>query len=83
MPAAVQLARTALAEEKCVVIGLQSTGESQTNKVITPLELILLTCPFTLPKAMLDGSYEFDTFVSAPKSMLRHLLETTFPLPIT
>jgi hypothetical protein len=35
VPAVVRLAKEALAEEKCVVIGLQSTGEARTEEAIT------------------------------------------------
>lgn len=35
VPAAVRLAKQALAEDKCVVIGLQSTGEARTEEAVT------------------------------------------------
>ncbi|KAJ6822165.1 protein FORGETTER 1 [Iris pallida] len=35
VPAAVRLAKKALAENKCVVIGLQSTGEARTEEAVT------------------------------------------------
>lgn len=35
VPAAVRLAKKALAEGKCVVIGLQSTGEARTEEAVT------------------------------------------------
>lgn len=35
VPAAVRLAKKALQEDKCVVIGLQSTGEARTEEAIT------------------------------------------------
>jgi len=35
VPAVVRLAKEALAEEKCVVIGLQSTGEARTEEAVT------------------------------------------------
>ena len=34
VPAVVRLAKEALAEEKCVVIGLQSTGEARTEEAV-------------------------------------------------
>lgn len=34
VPAAVRLAKQALEEEKCVVIGLQSTGEARTEEAV-------------------------------------------------
>ena len=35
MPAAVRLSKQALMENKCVVIGLQSTGEARTEEAVT------------------------------------------------
>jgi hypothetical protein len=35
VPAVVKLAKEALAENKCVVIGLQSTGEARTEEAVT------------------------------------------------
>ena len=35
VPAVVRLAKEALAENKCVVIGLQSTGEARTEEAVT------------------------------------------------
>ena len=35
VPAVVRLSQQALLENKCVVIGLQSTGEARTEEVIT------------------------------------------------
>eukprot|EP01018_Ginkgo_biloba_P030722 Gb_10957 [translate_table: standard] len=35
VPAAVRLAKQALSEDKCVVIGLQSTGEARTEEAVT------------------------------------------------
>lgn len=35
VPAAVRLAKQALAENKCIVIGLQSTGEARTEEAVT------------------------------------------------
>ena len=34
VPAVVRLAKEALAENKCVVIGLQSTGEARTEEAV-------------------------------------------------
>ncbi|KAG0494617.1 hypothetical protein HPP92_005611 [Vanilla planifolia] len=41
VPAAVRLAKQALAENKCVVIGLQSTGEARTEEAVTKYGLEL------------------------------------------
>ncbi|KAK9133843.1 hypothetical protein Scep_013371 [Stephania cephalantha] len=41
VPAAVSLAKKALAENKCVVIGLQSTGEARTEEAVTKYGLEL------------------------------------------
>lgn len=35
VPAAVRIAKQALTEEKCVVIGLQSTGEARTEEAVS------------------------------------------------
>lgn len=35
VPATVRLAKQALLEDKCVVIGLQSTGEARTEEAVT------------------------------------------------
>lgn len=35
VPAAVRLSKQALMENKCVVIGLQSTGEARTEEAVT------------------------------------------------
>lgn len=35
VPAAVRLAKQALMDGKCVVIGLQSTGEARTEEAVT------------------------------------------------
>lgn len=35
VPATVRLAKQALNEDKCVVIGLQSTGEARTEEAVT------------------------------------------------
>jgi hypothetical protein len=44
VPAAVRLAKQALEEEKCVVIGLQSTGEARTEEAVSKYVTSLL-CP--------------------------------------
>ncbi|KAK9937332.1 hypothetical protein M0R45_014130 [Rubus argutus] len=41
VPAAVRLAKKALMEDKCVVIGLQSTGEARTEEAVTKYGLEL------------------------------------------
>lgn len=46
VPAVVRLAEEALAEEKCVVIGLQSTGEARTEEAIAKYVCFLSTCLF-------------------------------------
>jgi hypothetical protein len=44
VPAAVRLAKQALEEDKCVVIGLQSTGEARTEEAVSKYVMSLL-CP--------------------------------------
>jgi hypothetical protein len=46
VPAIVRLAKEALAEEKCVVIGLQSTGEARTEEAIAKYVCLLSTHRF-------------------------------------
>lgn len=43
VPAAVRLAKKALMEDKCVVIGLQSTGEARTEEAVTKYVGILVS----------------------------------------
>ena len=43
VPATVRLAKQALREDKCVVIGLQSTGEARTEEAVTKYVSILKT----------------------------------------
>ena len=59
----VSLAKNALKEGKCVVVGLQSTGEAQTIKA-------------------LNENGTLDTFISAPKAVLRSFLMSHFPVAI-
>lgn len=49
VPAVVRLAKEALAENKCVVIGLQSTGEARTEEAVTKYVCshFLLNAPFS------------------------------------
>ena len=44
VPAAVRLAKKALMDDKCVVIGLQSTGEARTEEAVTKYVGILVPC---------------------------------------
>lgn len=44
VPETVRLAKQALMEDKCVVIGLQSTGEARTEEAVTKY-----VCIFDLP----------------------------------
>lgn len=46
----VELSKTALAENKCVVIGLQSTGESRLNDAVAD-EVILAALPRRSPSS--------------------------------
>lgn len=45
VPATVRLAKQALMEDKCVVVGLQSTGEARTEEAVTKYVCI---CDFML-----------------------------------
>lgn len=46
VPAVVRLAKQALMENKCVVIGLQSTGEARTEEAVSK-HVRLITMQFT------------------------------------
>ncbi|KAL5978725.1 udp-glycosyltransferase [Asimina triloba] len=70
VPAAVRLAKQALTENKCVVIGLQSTGEARTEEAVTKYPLL----------AVKQG-LELDDFVSGPRELLIKLVEENYPLP--
>lgn len=48
VPAAVRLAKQALMKDKCVVIGLQSTGEARTEEAITKYVGICVLCMYIL-----------------------------------
>jgi len=59
----ISLAKNALSEGKCVVVGLQSTGEAQTIKALSENGIL-------------------DSFVSAPKAVLRSFLISHFPMAV-
>lgn len=44
VPATVRLAKQALLEDKCVVIGLQSTGEARTEEAVTKYVCLIALC---------------------------------------
>lgn len=44
VPATVRLAKRALLEDKCVVIGLQSTGEARTEEAVTKYVCAIALC---------------------------------------
>jgi hypothetical protein len=46
VPATVRLAKQALVDEKCVVIGLQSTGEARTEEAVTKYVCIWIMYSF-------------------------------------
>lgn len=48
VPAAVRLAKQALEEEKCVVIGLQSTGEARTEEAVNKYVSFFILCAFSM-----------------------------------
>ena len=50
--AAVNLAKQALEEEKCVVIGLQSTGEARTEEFVNKHVSFFILCAFSIHFAM-------------------------------
>lgn len=48
VPAAVRLAKEALEEEKCVVIGLQSTGEARTEEAVNKYVSFFILYTFSM-----------------------------------
>jgi len=67
VPCVVKLAKEAIEAGKCVVIGLQSTGEAHTADVVGKI-----------PKG---EDFVLDDFVSGPKELLSRLVEQYYPLP--
>lgn len=53
VPAAVRLANQALLEDKCVVIGLQSTGEARTEEAVTKYVCTLVLFCFNVKHAFI------------------------------
>uniref|UniRef100_A0A6U5LIR1 UBC core domain-containing protein n=1 Tax=Corethron hystrix TaxID=216773 RepID=A0A6U5LIR1_9STRA len=66
---AVEKVREALARDRCVVLGLQSTGEARAR------EAARRTGPDDQEEAV------WNEFVSAPREGMRRLVQTIFPLP--
>uniref|UniRef100_A0A162ABW0 PHD-type domain-containing protein n=1 Tax=Daucus carota subsp. sativus TaxID=79200 RepID=A0A162ABW0_DAUCS len=65
VPAVVKICHQALAEDKCVVIGLQSTGEARTEDAV----------------AKSVNGIELDDFISGPRELLLKFIEESYPLP--
>ena len=63
VPKLVELAKTALAEDKCVVIGLQSTGEAHAKRIREKLEA-----------AAADGEDIQEDMLPAPQETLRYVV---------
>ena len=63
VPKLVELAKTALAEDKCVVIGLQSTGEAHAKRIREKLEA-----------AAAEGEDIQEDMLSAPQETLRYVV---------
>ncbi|KAK3042673.1 hypothetical protein RJ639_000925 [Escallonia herrerae] len=74
VPAVVRLSKQALMENKCVVIGLQSTGEARTEEAVTKYVSIFIS------KILLHG-LDLDDFVSGPRELLLKFVEENYPLP--
>lgn len=60
VPATVRLAQKALAEDKCVVVGLQSTGEARTEEAVT--KYVCITCQFLICIHFPSNSMQFLLF---------------------
>ncbi|KAH9676922.1 protein FORGETTER 1 [Citrus sinensis] len=71
VPATVRLAKKALAEGKCVVIGLQSTGEARTEEAVTKY----------VRMSSFNHGLELDDFISGPRELLLKFVEENYPLP--
>ena len=80
VPATLKLAKRALMEDKCVVIGLQSTGEARTEEAVTKYVCIswfqcnLMQIPrYSIAASSLDSSfYAMDTsFLICPRLFVR------------
>ena len=65
VPGAVRMSADALQTGRCVVIGLQSTGEARTADVV----------------GRLGEGEELDDFVSGPKELLLRLVDSSYPMP--
>ena len=79
-----ELTKTAINEGKCVVIGLQSTGDSRTkSEVLRQHDQSFDSEDENEGSFYLRLSYEgirfVDGFVSSPKAILFQLLEKAFP----
>lgn len=93
VPATVRLAKQALVDGKCVVIGLQSTGEARTEEAVTKYVCISIMYSFPYKQIFfcisvfslnyfffVKGS-ELDDFVSGPRELLLKFVEENYPLP--
>ncbi|CAI5493836.1 unnamed protein product [Closterium sp. Naga37s-1] len=97
VPAAVRMVQRAIAEGKCVVIGLQSTGEARTDEAVA--KLVRWGEGWGREGALCVDAWEglggrewgnlagtemddfMDDFVSGPREILLKLVEETYPLP--
>jgi len=64
---AIEIGKQALADDKCVVVGLQSTGEARSKGAAAA--------------SGMKDSGDFDDFVSAPNEDLKRIVMQMFPLP--
>jgi hypothetical protein len=73
VPCVVRLTQQATSEGKCVVIGMQSTGEARTLEMVNRA---------ANASANADGdSTEMEDFVSAPRATLETMVRSVWPLP--
>ncbi|CAG9464449.1 unnamed protein product [Pedinophyceae sp. YPF-701] len=68
VPALVKIANEALEAEKCVVIGLQTTGEARIGEAVER-------------KKRDEGVEDLDDFISGPQEQLLKLVKDWFPMP--
>lgn len=95
VPALVKLCLQALSEDKCIVIGLQSTGEARTEEAVakyvsvlsaTFLKLVFIIfisahrCIFVVIYSSIVWQDELADFISGARELLQKFVEQNFPM---
>ncbi|KAL8209836.1 hypothetical protein R6Q57_006568 [Mikania cordata] len=83
VPAVVSLSKQALLENKCVVIGLQSTGEARTEEAVSKYVsfFCMLNERCTCSDFFFLKGIELDDFISGPRELLLKFVEEHYPVP--